>query len=165
MDSETVRPTNAELVHKAFNLAKRVHAKQKYGDQPYMTHVRAVAISVCRASKDPLDWIVAILHDTIENSNGEVTVMDIEREFCSDVAIALDHISWRKDKESYMVYIKRLAPCPRARRVKLCDIALNLKNLLGKPMEHPKRVNIPRYRNALSYLAVYEDQSSRKVAA
>jgi (p)ppGpp synthase/HD superfamily hydrolase len=145
-----------QLLDNAIRVAEQAHAGQLYGDQPYMAHVRAVWARICRTSRDPLDEVVAVLHDTVEDSAGAVTIAAIRAEFGADVAEAVDALTKRKD-EPYMDYIRRVGANLRARRVKLADLAENRADLIHAGPSHPKRKNLPKYTHAMSYLAVTID--------
>ena len=155
---------NAGMMQRAIDLAEQVHADQMYGKEPFIEHVRAVLKCVQETSSDPLDHIVAILHDVVEDSNGKVTVAYLRQEFGEEVAVAMDHISRRKG-EPYGDYIRRIPGDVRAIRVKLCDLSCNVYNLLHVDPNSPKRGNLPRYHKARSYLTVQLDQARKMVFA
>lgn len=143
-----------QMLDNAIRVAEQAHAGQTYGDQPYMFHVRAVWSRICRTSRDPLDEVVAVLHDVVEDSS--FTVAFIRAEFGPEVADAVDALT-KREGEPYMDYIRRVARNLRARRVKLADLAENRANLIHAGPTHPKRKNLPKYTHAMSYLAVAID--------
>lgn len=143
-----------QMLDNAIRVAEQAHAGQTYGDQPYMFHVRAVWSRICRTSRDPLDEVVAVLHDVVEDS--PFTVDFIRAEFGPEVADAVDAIT-KREGEPYMDYIRRVARNLRARRVKLADLAENRADLIHAGPSHPKRKNLPKYTHAMSYLAVTID--------
>ena len=81
-----------EIVTKAYNVAKRLHAGQKReSGEDYITHPLNVAyiLSLMHADRDTI--CAALLHDTLEDTN--ITKDDIEYLFNSDVANLVDGVS------------------------------------------------------------------------
>jgi len=146
---------SAELMQLAIDVAERSHAGQLYDGKPFIEHVRAVLKCVRETSRDHLDAVVSILHDVVEDS--DVTIADIRQQFGDDIADAVESITKRKG-EPYGDYIRRCARNPRAMRVKLCDLACNINNLLHADRNHPKRKNLAKYNKARSYLTSYMDR-------
>jgi len=109
--------------------ATEVHRGQvdKSGN-PYILH----PIRVMMRMTSPEARIVAILHDTIEDSDH---TLDDLRELGYDEPIiaAVDAISRRED-ESYEEFIQRLKPNPLARRVKLGDLLDNMDLRRANPV-------------------------------
>lgn len=108
------------------------------GGQPYVLHPIRVMLSM--PPKDIVGRIVGVLHDMVEDT--EVTLGTIATHFSSHVAEAIDALSRRSilaeeeavargmkvgDKEPYMQFIARLAKNEVAVRVKLMDIADNMR--------------------------------------
>jgi (p)ppGpp synthase/HD superfamily hydrolase len=91
----------------------------KAGD-PYILH----PLTVMLRFRDPDARIVAILHDSVEDS--DQTLADLEKEgFSEEVVEAVDALT-RREGESYEEFIARLRPNPLARRVKLADLEHNM---------------------------------------
>lgn len=100
----------------------------------YAMHPRAVAdIVIDRDSEEYGDsdsdntaaYIVALLHDTIEDQPDRITLDEIEEMFGATVRNAVDAISRRKE-ETYWQYIDRCSLNPIARRVKIADLVHNM---------------------------------------
>jgi (p)ppGpp synthase/HD superfamily hydrolase len=74
--------------------------------------------------RDPDARIVAVLHDSVEDSG--LTLGDLNKEgFSEEVVAAVDALT-RREGESYEEFITRLRPNPLARRVKLADLEHNM---------------------------------------
>lgn len=130
----------------AFLIAFAVHKHQKDKQgRPYWEHVIAVAFGVWEIE----DQIVAFLHDTVEDSDGTVTLDTLRRAgFTEDVITAVDLLTRRKaDGETYTSYIVRLIASGhlRALRVKRAD----LQHHLSREGEIADALR-PRYRKALA---------------
>jgi len=124
--------------------ATEVHRGQvdKSGN-PYILH----PIRVMMRMTSPEARIVAILHDTIEDSDH---TLDDLRELGYDEPIiaAVDAISRRED-ESYEEFIQRLKPNPLARRVKLGDLLDNMDLRRANPVVAEKDAErLARYQRA-----------------
>jgi (p)ppGpp synthase/HD superfamily hydrolase len=105
---------------KAIELAVQSHAGQvdKAGE-PYILH----PLRVMMACKSEPGRIAAVLHDTVEDTGLELSL--IAHRFGSDVANAVNALT-RRDGESYQAFIERCALDPIARTVKLADLADNM---------------------------------------
>ena len=122
--------------------------------QPYILHPFRV---VFRLASDE-ERIAGMLHDAIEESN--ITLGHLRRlGFSKEVVEALDHLTWRKTKESYPEYIERVRLNPLAVAVKIADLQDHLApSIDGGPTflqkNHPDLYN--RYREALSRLGKWK---------
>lgn len=106
--------------YEALQLAVRAHDGQyDKGGSPYILHPIAVAKQVT----DEKEKILALLHDTVEDTN--VTNDDIRKEFGNTIADALDCLTHREG-ESYDSYIDRVCTNPLAIDVKLADLHNNM---------------------------------------
>jgi len=144
--------TKQELEDAAWFIARNVHLHQKYGKEPYINHVKRVYESVSSISKDNNETvkIVAILHDSVEDSN--VSIEEVEKIFGKIIAQAVQAIS-RGDGEKYNEYIKRVSKNKFAKMVKICDLIENLKHsYLSSEHESLQK----RYEKALFLLATDE---------
>ena len=84
---------------KAIRFATSTHSGQtRKGkpDVPYITHPLSVALilSGVGASDDVI--IAGILHDTVEDSTGAVTLEDLRAEFGENVAELVGHVTEKK---------------------------------------------------------------------
>lgn len=80
---------------KARRFAEAAHAgidqRRKYTGEPYITHPAAVVELVRSAPHTETMIIAAWLHDTVEDT--AVTLDDVEREFGSEVAVLVEHLT------------------------------------------------------------------------
>jgi len=124
--------------------ATEVHRGQvdKSGN-PYILH----PIRVMMRMTSPEARIVAILHDTIEDSDH--TLDDLRAlGYDEPIIAAVDAISRRED-ESYEEFIQRLKPNPLARRVKLGDLLDNMDLRRANPVVAEKDAErLARYQRA-----------------
>lgn len=88
--------------------------------QPYILH----PVSLMLQFHDLDAMIVAVLHDTVEDS--ALTLGDLKKEGFSDTVVAAIDALTRREDESYDDFISRLASNPLARRVKLADLEHNM---------------------------------------
>ncbi len=104
---------------KAFELAFAAHKGQtdKLGEV-YMTHLVRVASAV----DGPLEQIVALLHDVIEDCG--VSYDQIAKDFGTEIADAVESMTKRED-EAYEAYLTRVSQNPIAKAVKRADLADN----------------------------------------
>lgn len=100
----------------ALALASRLHAKQprKGTDAPYISHLLAVASLVLEDGGSEDETIAALLHDAVEDCEGERTRREIEDEFGSRVAEIVSACSdtdervkppWRDRKQGYLDHL------------------------------------------------------------
>jgi (p)ppGpp synthase/HD superfamily hydrolase len=144
--------------------AETKHAKQKYGKEPYMTHVYAVAdktaflwnqYGVMFPEGFSMDTTlsVAYLHDTVEDTNA--TVEELESLFGSEVAEAVSLLT--KDKSlSYRENIQRIVDSGNlhAILVKLADNSANLAgDKSGMSLERAVRLN-RQYKMSIKMLSL-----------
>ena len=108
-------------LEKAIEIAVKAHAGQtdKAG-RPYILH----PLWLMHQFDDPDTMMVAVLHDSVEDSN--LTLADLSGEgFPPRIVDAVDAITNRKG-ESYEAYIHRVQAHPIALRVKLADLEHNM---------------------------------------
>ncbi len=116
------------MLEKAIILAANAHMGQlDKGGHPYILHPMRVMLS-CKTLEQK---IVAILHDTLEDS--ELTADDLLKEGFSKTIVDAVVCLTRKIGEDYMDYIQEIAKNPLASAVKLSDLAdnMDLKRLPG----------------------------------
>jgi (p)ppGpp synthase/HD superfamily hydrolase len=128
-------------------LAVDAHAGQmdKAG-LPYILHPLAVML---RMSTDA-DRIVAVLHDTVEDTS--VTLDDVCRQFGRSVAVSVDALTHRKG-ESNLEHWQRVKDHEQALRVKLEDVGHNTSPARMECLhpDHADRLK-EKYRKALDFL-------------
>lgn len=149
-------------LRRADEIAAEAHAGQKRFDgSPYIEHPRRVSRIVQIQGHSICTQIVALLHDTVEDS--DLTFQDIRNEgFGDDVIVPLelltkqkiDHpISEEEKEQLYFEYILDIATNDRSRAVKKADLFDNL-NLTGHTNPSEKQIrNIKKYQRALGILA------------
>lgn len=136
-------------VRKAFEVASQVHAGQvdKAGVN-YINHPLTVANSV---GDDISAIIVALLHDTVEDSEKTFDELQIEIPLTPEELQALKLLTHDK-KIPYLEYVSQVKTNKLAAKVKIADLKHNsdlsrLKNPTPKDLERVKK-----YRHALKIL-------------
>lgn len=128
------------LLNHAVLIANRAHEEQsdRYG-APYILHPFRVMMRV----DSLLEKVVAVLHDTVEDS--EITLDDLRREgFPDEVVEGVDCLT-RREGESYEQYMERVVTSPLAVTVKIADFEDNM-DLRRFPEVGPKEVErLKRY--------------------
>ena len=112
---------------------------------PYIYH----PIHIAEQMQTEEECIVALLHDTVEDTN--VTFETLEKEFSKEVIEALKLLTHDKSVD-YMDYVKNLKNNPIAKKVKLADLYHNSDITR---MENPTQKDIERkekYHKAISIL-------------
>ena len=137
----------------AILLAAQKHYGQKdLAGAPYAMHVLRVMFRLRRSD----ERIVGVLHDLVEQT--DVTLERLkELGYPDRIVEAVDHLTWRKEQESYEQYIQRLKRDSLATTVKKEDIkdhlAPNYDGSVGW-LEENRPDLYERYRKAL--LELYE---------
>ena len=109
-----------ERTRRALELATKYHNGQTdKGGEPYINH----PIHVAEQMQDETTTIVALLHDTLEDT--KLTAGEIEREFGGIISKACQDLTHRQN-EPYMNYIERVSQNPIAREVKIADLRHNM---------------------------------------
>ena len=108
-------------IERAIEIAASAHRGDvdKAG-QPYILHPLLLMLEF----QDLEAMIVAVLHDTVEDS--PLTLGDLKGEGFSNAVVAAIDALTRRDDESYEAFISRLSSNPLARRVKLADLEHNM---------------------------------------
>ena len=137
------------MIEKAIMLAAEMHEGQKdKSGKPYIYHPLAVMMKV----KSKTAKIVAVLHDTVEDTNLEL--MDLKDAGYSEKVIeAVDAIT-KVPGESYMDYLTRVKANKIALEVKLADLSHNMSpsrmaHLDSKSFERL----VKKYLQAIRYLS------------
>lgn len=114
----------AELYRDAFDLALSAHKEQRdKTGHDYFEHPLRVSAPFLE-SGDAEAAIVALLHDTVEDT--WVTLGFLEDRFPEEIVDAVDAIT-RRENETYKQYVRRLVKNPIARKVKKQDVLDNLR--------------------------------------
>ena len=147
-----------EATKKALLLAFDAHNGQldKAGI-PYICH----PLHVAEQMTDEAGTILALLHDVVEDT--DLTLADIAAAGFSPLIVdALDLLTHRQGVP-YLDYIRRLAPDPLARRVKLADLQHNMDDTrLGPLSEEQRQRRLDKYQPALALLQQWEQRSSQE---
>ena len=108
-----------ELTIRAMNLAYDAHhGQQDKGGVPYIFH----PIHLAEAMDDEISTCVALLHDTVENT--DMTLEQLAQEFPEAVVEAVRLLTHGEDVE-YFDYIRAIRANPIAVKVKLADLDHN----------------------------------------
>lgn len=111
-------------MEKVFEIALRIAVEAHMGQRdkngmPYILHPLAVASKV-----DGLELkTIAILHDTIEDTDVTADFL-LERGIPKDIVEVVELLTKPKD-EDYKSYLRRVKENPKAKAVKLADLAHN----------------------------------------
>lgn len=137
----------------AINIAAVVHVGQKdKGGAPYILH----PIRVMMQMDTDQERIVALLHDTVEDSNW-FDLAEVEVYFGTRIAAAVDALTKRKG-ERYDDYLVRLAKDELAIKVKLADLKDNCDmNRLGRAPDESDRRRLDKYLRARAVLQMAKD--------
>ncbi len=89
---EYYRPSDKELIQRAYYLAKKVHRPQKRASgEPYVMHCLAVASILAELQVPPAVVAAGLLHDTVEDT--EVTLADLQRDFGGEITNLVDGVT------------------------------------------------------------------------
>ena len=136
----------------ALELATAAHRGQAYPSperEPYICH----PIRVMEALDEGDEQIVALVHDVLEDT--DVDVPDLyDLGFGEHIVRAVLLLTY-DGKVPYAEYIERLADDPLARRVKLADLADNLRNNRRLEATSGVRARINRYEAAQQVLETW----------
>lgn len=131
---------------RAINFARDIHAGQvDKGGLPYIIHPMAVRGYLRDESEDV--QIIGILHDVMGDSS--VTEERLTDLFGYYVGMSVDHLTRRKNEESYGCYIARIAFYPDVVKVKIADLKDNLDM---RRRDNITESLVARYTEALTYL-------------
>lgn len=143
----------AELTH-AIEIATEIHAGQhRFDGSDYINHPLRVMGTVAAQGHSIDTQIVAVLHDSVEDSNGRLTFDMLRQEGFGDEVIFPLQLLTKEKGADYDTYIQRLAVNARSRAVKKPDLFDNL-DLTG--LENPsldRILTIEKYGRSLVYLA------------
>jgi (p)ppGpp synthase/HD superfamily hydrolase len=130
---------NGEIVR----FVLKAHSDQEYGDMPYIVHLMLVA----RHFTDPTKQAIALLHDTLEDT--EVTDAQLFFAFGEDIAKAVITLT-KKEGEEYFQYIERIKQDRLATEIKIADLEENI--FVSKYKFSWKQNLLSRYEKALKIL-------------
>ena len=141
-------------LERAIAIATEVHTGQtRFDGTPYINHPLRVMGTVHAQGHSEATQMVAVLHDAVEDSEGQLTFDQLRANgFSEDVVIPLELLT-KTEGLDYELYIQRLAVNPRSRAVKRADLFDNM-DLTGLENPSLKRIQtIEKYGRALLYIA------------
>jgi len=112
----------SQYLHKAITIACDAHQGQSsINGEPYILHPLRLLIK----AKSNEEKIIAVLHDVIEKSN--ISLADLKNKgFDQNIISSIESLS-RRRSESYVDYIARLMKNNISVKIKLLDLADNIK--------------------------------------
>ena len=137
----------SQYLHKAITIASEAHQGQSsINGEPYILHPLRLLIK----AKSNEERIIAILHDVIEKTN--ISLLDLKNKgFDQNIISSIDSLS-RRRSESYIEYIKRLMQNKTSVKIKLLDLADNIKIHSENNDNGIYDVKINQYKNALKQI-------------
>ncbi len=137
----------SQYLHKAITIACEAHQGQSsINGEPYILHPLRLLIK----AKSNEERIIAILHDVIEKTN--ISLADLKNKgFDQNIISSIDSLSRRRG-ESYVDYIGRLMQNRISVKIKLLDLADNIKMHSENNENGIYDVKINQYKNALKQI-------------
>jgi (p)ppGpp synthase/HD superfamily hydrolase len=112
------------LIERAIAIALDAHAGQvDRANAPYILH----PLRLMGQMQSEEEMLTAILHDTVEDSDGKVTFEFLAKAAIPVRVIEAVRLLTHAEGESYDDYIEKLAPNRLARTVKLADLRDNMR--------------------------------------
>ena len=139
----------SQYLHKAITIACEAHQGQSsINGEPYILHPLRLLIK----AKSNEERIIAILHDVIEKTN--ISLLDLKNKgFDQNIISSIDSLS-RRRSESYIEYIERLMQNKISVKIKLLDLADNIKIHSENNDNGIYDVKINQYKNALKQIGI-----------
>lgn len=136
-----------ELYDHALQIAIHAHRGQKdKSGREYIMH----PIRVAERCKDPRAKVVALLHDTIEDT--EVTPDTLQEEgFPQEIISAVLSVT-RQEDETYDAFVRRASENPIGREVKIADLEDNMDVRRLKEIKNEDVARLQKYLRAWQYL-------------
>ena len=137
----------SQYLHKAIIIACEAHQGQSsINGEPYILHPLRLLIK----AKSNEERIIAILHDVVEKTN--ISLADLKNKgFDQNIISSIDSLSRRRG-ESYVDYIGRLIQNRISVKIKLLDLADNIKMHSENNENGIYDVKINQYKNALKQI-------------
>ena len=137
----------SQYLHKAIAIACEAHQDQSsINGEPYILHPLRLLIK----AKSNEERIIAILHDVIEKTN--ISLLDLKNKgFDQNIISSIDSLS-RRRSESYIEYIERLMLNKISVKIKLLDLADNIKIHSENNDNEIYDAKIIQYKNALKQI-------------
>ena len=155
---------DAELIHRAYDFARELHAPQKrYSGEPYFAHVASVAMILAELKMDTATICTGLLHDTVEDT--PATLEQLSDLFSPEISALVDGVTKlgqmelgsnrTKQAENFQKLVVAISSDVRVLIVKLCDRLHNMRTLYHVPK--PKK----RERIATETLEIYAPLARR----
>ena len=122
------------------------HGQSDKSGIPYILHPMHVAEQM----ETEEECIVAILHDTVEDTN--VTFKQLEKEFSKEIIKALKLLTHDKSVP-YMDYVMKIKSNPIAKKVKLADLKHNSDETRLDVLTLKDKERNEKYKKAIEYLS------------
>ena len=137
----------SQYLHKAITIACDAHQGQSsINGEPYILHPLRLLIK----AKSNEEKIIAVLHDVIEKSN--ISLADLKNKgFDQNIISSIESLSRRRG-ESYVDYIARLMKNNISVKIKLLDLADNIKIYSENNDNGIYDAKINQYKNALKQI-------------
>jgi len=137
----------SQYLHKAITIACDAHQGQSsINGEPYILHPLRLLIK----AKSNEEKIIAVLHDVIEKSN--ISLADLKNKgFDQNIISSIESLSRRRG-ESYVDYIARLMKNNISVKIKLLDLADNIKIHSENNDNGIYDAKINQYKNALKQI-------------
>ena len=137
----------SQYIHKAITIASEAHQGQSsINGEPYILHPLRLLIK----AKSNEEKIIAVLHDVIEKSNISIAHLK-NKGFDQNIISSIDSLS-RRRSESYVDYIARLMKNNISVKIKLLDLADNIKIHSENNDNGIYDAKINQYKNALKQI-------------
>ncbi len=132
----------------AISFASLAHAHQvDKGQAPYILHPLQVMLRVFQPDlMNYEEGIAAVLHDVVEDT--EISLEQIQELYGPRVRDIVDTLT-RREGEQYFYYIERVKMNPSAKKIKLADLAENMRQDRRAPN---KEQYVARYQRAVEIL-------------
>lgn len=142
-----------ELYNLAFVIASQAHKGQRdKAGLDYILH----PVRVSNHCTSPLTKIVALLHDTIEDTN--VTPDYLRQQGFPEVIVEAVLTLTHSKEQPYEEYVKHLAPNPICREVKLADLEDNMDVRRLPQLTDTDVARLRKYLRAWHYLQAVDSE-------
>ncbi|WP_394694516.1 RelA/SpoT family protein [Hyphobacterium sp.] len=133
---------DADLIHRAYDFAREMHAPQKrYSGEPYFAHVASVAMILADLKMDAATICTGLLHDTVEDT--PATLEQLSDLFSPEIAALVDGVTKlgqmelgsnrTKQAENFQKLVVAISSDVRVLIVKLSDRLHNMRTLYHIP--------------------------------
>ena len=131
--------------------AAKVHEKQRdRGGKSYILH--PIRIMMRLRTDDEELMSIAVLHDAVEDSDGELTLNTLRQLGFSERVVSAVEALTKRDGEDYEDFIRRCAMNPDAKKVKREDIRDNSDVTRLKGLREKDFRRLEKYCKAYEYL-------------